>query len=419
MFWRCQHYGCFVGLSDGLVGQCVSLDPTSSHRCVPPSLLFVFVFLPSVIAPSAMMRSTASTMLDAIESIAHILVWIFYFPLKVCLTLAKFHIFEVKAARKGVVERFFEHHGIPYALSTAVTDDGYSITMQHISPLNGKKSKGACILLHGMFESSAMTLTHATESLPIVLAKQGFDVYLGNVRGNMYGLKHASKSPWSSDFWNFSMREHAALDFPAQIKQILKETGFKKVTAAYGTSQGGLVSLMGVAKNPFLNDKLGLIVAISPALVLRKPDNPLVTFVMKSDPTLLGDDQFLSFASFTQIFVPDFLACFGAFTCLAASGMSVRKQDREGAAFVMPSTPSGFLPTHSMRMYQHMFKKGTSFFTGGKDAECDFKKIKVPIGVWMGAEECVLDVEKSLDLLNKNCNVVKSVTLEGYGHCDM
>lgn len=354
-----------------------------------------------------------------IETIARVIVFLFWPVWKVCMFCAKFHVIEVKAKRKGVVERFLEKYSIPYTLTTAVTDDGYSITMQHISPLNGKNSKGACIFLHGMFESSAMTLTHADESIPILLAKQGYDVYLGNVRGNMYGLKHKSKSPWSNDFWNFSMREHAASDFPAMIEQILKDTGFKKVTAAYGTSQGGLVSLMGVAKNPHLNDKINLIVAIAPALVLRKPDNPLVKFVMNSDATLLGDFQYLSFASFTQILVPDFLACFGAFTCLAASGMSVRKQDREGAAFVMPSTPSGFLPTHSMRLYQEMLRKGEAFFNGGKEAECDFKKIKVPIGVWMGAEECVLDVDESMDLLNKNCEVVKSVILQGYGHCDL
>ena len=359
-----------------------------------------------------------SSLVAALVAFVMSIVW---FPFKICLFLAKFHVFEVKSRKKGVVEQFLSLHGIPHSSTTAVTDDGYSLIMQHLPPQSGNASKGAVLFLHGMFESSAMTLTHGVNSTPILLAKEGYDVYLGNVRGNMYGLKHATISPWSNSFWDFSMRDHAASDFPAMVQHILSETGFSKVTAAYGTSQGALVSLMGVAKNPHLNDKLGLIVAISPALVLRKPDNPLVKLVMGSDPTLLGDRQYLSFTSFTQIFVPDFVARFGAFTCLAASGMSVREQDRAGASFVMPSTPSGFLPTHSMRMYIDILKRGKDFFTGGKLAECDFGKIKVPIGVWFGVEDCVVDVDESVALLKNHCGgkVVKSVVLNKYGHCDL
>jgi hypothetical protein len=37
-----------------------------------------------------------------------------------------------------------------------------------------------------------------------VIANQGFDVWLGNSRGNKYSREHATKSPDSKDFWDFS-----------------------------------------------------------------------------------------------------------------------------------------------------------------------------------------------------------------------
>jgi pimeloyl-ACP methyl ester carboxylesterase len=86
------------------------------------------------------------------------------------------------------------------------------------------------------------------------------------------------------------MREHAKEDFPAMVKAILRETRHEKVSV-YGTSQGALVSLMGTAKNPSLNKSLSLLVAVSPALVLRPPTNPLVSLVFTMDETILGERQ--------------------------------------------------------------------------------------------------------------------------------
>ena len=106
---------------------------------------------------------------------------------------------------------------------------------------------------------------------------------------------------------------------------------------------------------------------------------------------------------------------------LAASGMAIRPIDREGAGDVMASTPSGFLPTGSMRMYVDILNRGAAFYTGGEGAECDFSKIKVPVAVWIGEEDCVLDVDGCVSLLEDVVAgpLVHKRVLEGYGHCDM
>ena len=216
--------------------------------------------------------------------------------------LAKVHVFSIKRYQKGAAERFLEKNEIPFEHSIAVTRDGYKLTMQHLLPLFSsaeraafsprKKSKGTVIFLHGMFESSAMAFSHGTASLPVTLASSGWDVYLGNVRGNLYGLGHEKLSPWSDEFWDFSIREHAQEDFPAMVKQVLKETGRSQIDAVYGTSQGALVALMGIAKNAAaLNEAIRLCVAVAPALVLRRPTNKLVRVVFDTDPAIMGERQ--------------------------------------------------------------------------------------------------------------------------------
>jgi len=348
------------------------------------------------------------------------LLWL---PFTICCWISKLHVFNYRKHKTQICELFFHKHSIPYETITAVTSDKYVIKILHLPPppRPSKGSKGSILFLHGMFESAAMSLTHGTDSLPVLLAQQGYDVFLGNVRGNMYGLTPGKLSPWDNKFWDFSIREHAASDFPAMVDAILKTTKHAKLTAVYGTSQGALVSLMGIAKNPRLNNKIKLLVAVSPALVLRQPNNFLVKLVFGSDPSYLGARQYLCFATFTQIFVPDFVASFIAFLALAASGMAVREIDKKGASFVMASTPSGFLPTHSMRMYVDILKQGKAFYTGGRGSECDFKKVKVPIGVFMGRDDCVLDVDESVDLLRNHYggDVVHEVVLDGWGHCDL
>lgn len=266
---------------------------------------------------------------------------------------ARYYTFEVKTKQIGVVESYLDKKGIPYENITAQTSDGYVLTMQVLGPKDGEP----VFVLHGMFESSAMTLAHGLESLPILLSKKGYKVYLGNVRGNMYGLKHATLSPWMNKFWDFSVRQHGMLDFPAMISTIKTSNKNKKITVI-GQSQGALVSLMGLSATPSLNKSIKKVILLSPALVLRTPTNPLVNMVFKMNPAWLGDPLYFSFVAITQLFIPDFVANFFAFTALEASGMSLLPLDREGAGYVMASTPSGFLPCDGMRFYIELLEKG-------------------------------------------------------------
>jgi lysosomal acid lipase/cholesteryl ester hydrolase len=62
-------------------------------------------------------------------------------------------------------------------------------------------------------------------NLPMFLAEMGYDVWLGNTRGNKYSSKHKKFKRDEDQFWNFSIDELARYDLPDSVDYILKLTG--------------------------------------------------------------------------------------------------------------------------------------------------------------------------------------------------
>lgn len=75
-----------------------------------------------------------------------------------------------------------------------------------------------------------------------VFADAGYDVWLGNNRGNLYGQNHTTLDPKSKEFWDFDFEDMGLKDVPASADYILEETKDSNPTdkfAAYiGFSEG-------------------------------------------------------------------------------------------------------------------------------------------------------------------------------------
>ena len=89
----------------------------------------------------------------------------------------------------------------------------------------GKRRRPPVFLQHGLLCTSSIWLLNLPhQSAGFVLADAGFDVWLGNMRGNVYSKQHISKPVSNPDFWKFSWQEMAKYDLPAMIDYVLNTT---------------------------------------------------------------------------------------------------------------------------------------------------------------------------------------------------
>ncbi|XP_053614874.1 lipase 3-like [Plodia interpunctella] len=162
------------------------------------------------------------------------------------------------------------------------TSDGYLLNIYHIP------GKGPVVLvMHGILCSSdVFVCTGPDVGLAYLLADLGYDVWLGNVRGNPYGRKHITLSPDCAEFWQFTWDEMGRYDLPATIDYILKETKQEKL-AYIAHSQGTTIFFVMASELPEYNDKISVMIALSAVSYLSHTKSLLLSTLSRLSD--LGD----------------------------------------------------------------------------------------------------------------------------------
>jgi len=162
-----------------------------------------------------------------------------------------------------------KYWGYPAETHEAVTDDGYILGLHRIphgrnEAGRGESKREVFLVQHALLSSSAdWVINLPQQSLGFMLADHGYDVWLGNVRGNTYSKKHTSLNVEKKSFWDFSLDEHAKYDLPAMIDYILKNTGQQQLNYV-GYSQGSMMAFAGFSENIHLQRKIKKFFSLAP-----------------------------------------------------------------------------------------------------------------------------------------------------------
>lgn len=159
-----------------------------------------------------------------------------------------------------------DHFGYSCEEHIIFTADGQLLTLFRVLPKeNSGTGKPPVLLLHGAMLSSDIWLIHREEekNLPLYLAANGYEVWLGNRRGNKYCGKHKTLKPRNPDFWDWSLDEVALFDIPAMVDKILSCHSRGMRCMVIGFSQGSAELMAGLSLLPELNDKIGLAVGLA------------------------------------------------------------------------------------------------------------------------------------------------------------
>ncbi|KAG9312007.1 Alpha/Beta hydrolase protein [Chiua virens] len=337
-------------------------------------------------------------------------------------------------------------YGYEHEEHVVLTRDGYVLTLHRIPWRKGEDTarqaeadtgKPVVYLHHGLLMNSEVwvCLTEEARCLPFVLAEQGFDVWLGNNRGNKYSKKSIHHKPNSSKFWNYSLDEFAWYDIPDSIEYILALTGAGGL-GYVGFSQGTAQAFAALSVNPELNEKVNVLVALAPAMSPAGLAAPVVDALMKASPTsvylVFGRKAILSsVATWQAIFYPPiFTSIIDASLRFLFSwdSRNITTTQKTAAYAHLYSYASVKSVVHWFQIMREsafqMFDDDITVFSASANSGKAYRptrfptrNIETPILLLYGNRDSLVDIEAMVDALPVNGTRVKK--LDGYEHLDI
>ncbi|ESW33739.1 hypothetical protein PHAVU_001G095000 [Phaseolus vulgaris] len=176
-------------------------------------------------------------------------------------------------------------HGYKCQEHEVTTNDGYILSVQRIPEgrANGSGSrtrKQPVIIQHGVLVDGMTWLLNPPEQdLPLILADNGFDVWIANSRGTRFSRRHISLDPSSPAFWNWSWDELVSYDLPAIFNYVFTQTQ-QKINYV-GHSLGTLTALASFSEGKLVN-QLKSAALLSPIAYLSHMNTALGVIAAKS-----------------------------------------------------------------------------------------------------------------------------------------
>ena len=318
------------------------------------------------------------------------------------------------------VYQYVKENGFTLQIHPVQTYDGYILNVHRIVKSNGeaeektsrKPYKGVIYLQHGLMCCSADWMVPG--GIAYVLAGHGYDVWMGNFRGNIFSLKHTHLSHKTNDFWQFSWDQHGIVDLPAMIHYVMKST--KVSTIRYiGHSMGTTSLFVMLNEFPEMNNIIDYCVAMAPVAHI-----PNMTGLQKKylNHVYLGLKvikaiRLYNLTFYKAYFVPKILE----FLALFVNGFHSASDERfDQISDFAPAGTSIFTVTQYIKNH-----KVKDFMTRDCDNIYSLSEVKVPITSWFSDADwasCEADA-RAIDMqLGSLIREVKQVPLENYGHLD-
>uniref|UniRef100_A0A7I4YUB0 Lipase n=1 Tax=Haemonchus contortus TaxID=6289 RepID=A0A7I4YUB0_HAECO len=343
--------------------------------------------------------------------------------------------------------QIIEHWGYPAEIHTVTTQDGYILELHRI-PYGRNDAKPTAprpvvFMQHGLECSSSNWITNLPEeSAGFMFADAGFDVWLGNMRGNTYSTKHVSLNPKHDKFWQWTWDEMAKYDLEAMIDMALTTSGQEHLYYI-GHSQGTLTMFSKLSMDQAFSDKIRKFFALAPVGSVAH---------IKGMLKFLADDFSLELDVYYDMFgAGKFLPNNIIMKMIADSvcgGLKVEAELCDNILFLIagpeshqmnatrtpvylshtPADTSSMNIMHwlqmvkrgTVAMYDYGTKENKKKYGQAEPPEYDFTKIQNPIYVYSGDEDWLADPNDVSGYLMPRIShtVVQNTELHDYNHLD-
>ncbi|CAI5451930.1 unnamed protein product [Caenorhabditis angaria] len=345
------------------------------------------------------------------------------------------------------VPEIIAHWGYPVETHKVVTPDGYILTLHRIPHGINKTSstrtkKPVVFLQHGLLCTSSIWLLNLPhQSAGYIFADQGYDVWLGNMRGNTYSKSHLRMNSMDPKFWKFSWEEMARYDLESMVDYVLKST--KQEQLYYiGHSQGALTMFAKMSQDGQFSRKIRKFFAMAPVARMSHVKGLFHDLGEIYDQynmvyQVFGDGEFLTNNIFTKLMTD--ILCDQANNnpicenfIFAVSGPNSNQFNNSRIGIYLAHNPAGTSSRNMLHFAQMVKTRRMARFDQGRDLnlkyyghvippEYDLRKINSSIYLFYSDLDWLAnsnDVEGYLiPMLPKN-SLKKSTKLKDFNHND-
>ncbi|NWZ80317.1 lysosomal acid lipase/cholesteryl ester hydrolase-like isoform X1 [Poecile atricapillus] len=336
------------------------------------------------------------------------------------------------------VSEIIRYHGFPSEEYEVTTEDGYILAVYRIPAGRNDRSSGqrpAVFLQHAFLGDATHWISNLpNNSLGFVLADAGYDVWLGNSRGNTWSLKHKTLKPSQKEFWQFSFNEMGKYDIPAELNFIMNKTGQKEVYYV-GHSEGSTVGFIAFYTYPELAKRVKIFFALGPVTVCSHATSPLVKMTNLPEPLLrllLGCKGAMHQIKFLKGPVTQFCTSLDKFCahvlCYIAGG-SIKNINTSRIDTYVGHSPAGtsvqnilhwrqLLHTDQFQAYDYGSKENMKKYNQTAPPVYKIEEIKTPTAVWSGGQDTFADPKDMARLLPRITNLIYHEHFPPWGHLD-
>ncbi|NXY62248.1 LIPM Lipase, partial [Callaeas wilsoni] len=336
------------------------------------------------------------------------------------------------------VSEIIRYHGFPSEEYEVTTEDGYILGVFRIPAGRNSKNTGkkpAVLLHHGVLADSIHWISNLpNNSLGFILADAGYDVWLGNSRGNTWSLKHKTLKPCQKEFWQFSFNEIGKYDIPAELYFIMNKTGQKDVYYI-GHSEGSTAGFIAFSTYPDLSQKVKAFFALAPVTTITHATSPLVMMTQLPQALirlLLGCKGVLHYNELMRGPVTRFCACLGkvcaSIFCYLVGGR-IQNTNMSRTDSYVGHYPAGtsvqnvihwhqILHADQFQAYDYGCKENMKKYNQTAPPAYKIEAIKTPTAVWSGGQDKFADPKDMARLLPRITNLIYHEHFPAWGHLD-
>ncbi|XP_023490595.2 gastric triacylglycerol lipase [Equus caballus] len=340
------------------------------------------------------------------------------------------------------ISQMISYWGYPSEEYIVVTEDGYILEINRI-PYGKKNSENrgqrpVVFLQHGLLASSSNWISNLpNNSLGFLLADAGYDVWLGNSRGNTWARRNIYYSPDSVEFWAFSFDEMAKYDLPSTIDFILKKTG-QEMLHYVGHSQGTTIGFIAFSTIPKLAKRIKAFYALAPVATVKYTKSLINKLTLI--PPFLFKIIFGNKIFYPHNFFDEFLAtkvcsretlnliCSNALFIIC--GFDNKNLNTSRLDVYLSHNPAGTSVQNMLHWTQAIKSGKFQAFDWGSPVQnmahydqpsppnYNLTDMRVPIAVWSGGNDWLADPQDVDLLLPKLSNLTYHKKIPPYNHLD-